>query len=82
VAFTREQLIEGVTGKKRHDEGGQGDEEKMKSEFLAWISRVETLAKKAKQEMNSKGFPGRTTSEFIGTVNKLGDYSWYDFYWG
>lgn len=77
--LTEQELINTISPKT---EGGQGDEEKMKKEFFDWIDRVTAMGKKAKQEMKSKGSPGKDVASFIGTVLRAADEEWYDFYWG
>jgi hypothetical protein len=46
---------------------GEGDLSETVPAAIAWIDRLEGLARKARQELKSKKEPGRDMSYFVGT---------------
>jgi DNA-binding ferritin-like protein len=60
---------------------GEGDEEKAKKAFVAWIDDLVKKAQDAKKELLSKENPGRAASEFIGTMKGYTQEDWYEVYY-
>lgn len=62
---------------------GEGDADKATKDAVAWIERLENLAKKAKSALKTKGDGGvRELSEFVGQLKGYRDEGWYDTFFG
>jgi hypothetical protein len=61
---------------------GEGDLSETVPAAIAWIDRLEGLARKARQELKSKKEPGRDMSYFVGHMKGYRDEDWYEHFYG
>ena len=60
---------------------GEGDPEKAKKAFVAWIDDLVKKAQAAKKELLSKEDPGSAATAFIGTMKGYSQEDWYEVYY-